>query len=144
MCWVVDFDIIDKWLKEKYRFIKEDSYQCSNGHKHKGKFCSECGSPISKIQIDVENDFNSWDWLMDWDWKFNEENTNIYYPIRNLRNDYVGLNQSFLEKINNQFVKDVDGLDDGVRDFIKFLNSQDESELCIFDDGYYNREWSNY
>ena len=145
MCWAVDLYDIETWLNEKYKTKMVDVWQCANGHKHKGKFCSECGTPITKTEKEVPNtDFDMWDFLSTGDFKFNEENTNIYYPLQNLRGDYWGFNEETIKKFSDLYIKEVSKLIPEIKEFVDFLDSKDEKELCIFDDGYYSREWPTY
>lgn len=145
MCWAVDWENVEAWLAKKYEYMIEKVSQCDNGHIRNGKFCSECGAPISKVDVKVKNETaEANDYVCEWGFTLNEDLTNIYFPIHNLRGDYFSLDVDFVDKMKLSYDKEFEKFDDDVKEFVSFLATEDEPELCIYDDGYYNREWSTY
>lgn len=145
MCWAVDWETVEAWFSKKYEYRTEKVSQCDNGHKRKGKFCSECGAPISQVEVKVKNeDFEANDYICEWGFTLSEDLTNVYFPIRNLKGDYFGLSSDFIDKMKTTFDKEMENSSEDVKEFVLFLATEDEQELCIYDDGYYSRDWSTY
>ena len=145
MCWAVDWEVVNAWFSKKYEYTTEEVSQCENGHRRTGKFCSDCGTPISKVNIKVKNEnFEANDYICEWGFTLNENLTNIYYPIHNLKDDYFGLNSDFIDNMKKIYDNGIEKSDDDIKEFVLFLVTEDEPELCIYDDGYYDREWSTY